>query len=120
MNIIPIAVATDSSCQEHSGEVPRQNLPLTRRHLLKGSGVLMGTLAAGSTLALLAPSTVWAVELKTLSQAEGEALMKMGRVLYPHAKLPDAVYALLAKDLDGAASTDAALAAQLLIRPIKV
>ena len=33
--------------------------------------------------------------------------MKMGRVLYPHKKLPDAVYALLAKDLDAKAAGDA-------------
>jgi hypothetical protein len=45
---------------------------LARREFLKGSGILMGTLAAGSVLAGVAPSTVWAVELKTLSQAEGE------------------------------------------------
>jgi hypothetical protein len=31
----------------------------------------------------------------------------MGRTLYPHEKLPDAVYALLAKDLDGAAAGSA-------------
>ena len=68
----------------------------------------MGTLAAGSVLAGLAPSTVWAVELKTLSQAEGETLMAMARTIYPHKKLPDAVYAILAKDLDGAASGSAA------------
>nr|MCU0764414.1 tat (twin-arginine translocation) pathway signal sequence [Hydrogenophaga sp.] len=53
---------------------------------------------------------VWALELKALSKAEGEALMAMGRVLYPHEKLPDAVYALLAKDLDGKAAGDAATA----------
>jgi hypothetical protein len=113
MKMIPITVASDSSCQEHSGDVPKLNLPLTRRHLLKGTGILMGKLTAGSAVALLAPSPVWAVELKTLSQPEGEALMAMGRVLYPHKKLPDAVYALLAKDLDVAAGTDAAQAKQL-------
>ena len=89
------AVATASACNEDVGEVPRMNLPLARREFLKGSGVLMGTLATGSLLAGLAPSTVWAVELKTLSKAEGEAIMAMGRVLYPHEKLPDAAYALL-------------------------
>nr|WP_086119694.1 twin-arginine translocation signal domain-containing protein [Hydrogenophaga sp. IBVHS2] len=89
------------------------HLPLARREFLKGSGVLMGTLATGSLLAGLAPSTVWAVELKTLSKAEGEAIMAMGRVLYPHEKLPDAVYALLAKDLDGKAAGDAAAAKTL-------
>jgi hypothetical protein len=79
---------------------------LTRRSLLRGSGVLMGTLAAGSVLTALAPSRAWALELKTLSSAEGTTLMKMGRTLYPHAKLPDAVYALLAKDLDAGATAD--------------
>lgn len=110
MKVIPITAlntAVGASCGEDSGEVPKMNLPLTRRSLLRGSGLLLGTLAAGSTLSLLAPSRAWAVELKTLSSAEGTTLMKMGRVLYPHAKLPDAVYALLAKDLDAGATSDA-------------
>lgn len=115
MRVIPIAeAAAVGGCGHDDGEgtgaVPRLDLPLARREFLKGSGVLMGTLASGSLLATLAPSTVWAVELKTLSKAEGEALMKMGRVLYPHKKLPDAVYALLAKDLDAKAGADAATA----------
>jgi hypothetical protein len=114
MKVIPLLAASRAAtCDDESGEVPRLDLPLTRRDMLKGSGVLMGTLAAGSMLAALAPSRVWAVELKTLSQAEGEALMKMGRTLYPHKKLPDAVYALLAKDLDAAASADPKVAQQL-------
>jgi len=92
--------------------VPKQ-VALTRRDLLKGSGILFGTLTAGSTLALLAPSTAWAVELKTLTQAEGETLLRLGQVLFPHKKLPDAVYALLAKDLDADASGDASTATLL-------
>ena len=111
MRVIPISPA--AGCDDESGEVPKLDLPLARREFLKGSGVLIGTLASGSTLALLAPSTVWAVELKVLSQAEGEALIKLGRTLYPHAKLPDAVYALLAKDLDAKAATDPAMASML-------
>lgn len=113
MKAIPIVVdsGTAGGC-EPSGDVRRLDLPLARREFLRGSGILMGTIAAGSTLAALAPSPVWAIELKLLSQAEGEALMKLGRTLYPHAKLPDAVYALLAKDLDKAAS-DAEVAQQL-------
>ena len=102
-----------SDCAEDSGEVPKLDLPLARREFLKGSGILMGTLATGTVLAALAPSPVWAVELKTLSQADGEALMAMGRTLYPHKKLPDAVYALLAKDLDAKAAGDAATASML-------
>ena len=115
MRVIPIAApnTADSACHEGSGEVPKLNLPLARREFLKGSGILMGSIAAGSALAALAPSSAWAVELKTLSTAEGEALMKMGRVLYPHKKLADAVYALLAKDLDAKAAGDAAAAKQL-------
>jgi hypothetical protein len=115
MRVIPLMPTPTAAggCDDESGEVPRLNLPLVRRDFLKGSGVLMGTLATGSALALLAPSTVWAVELKVLSQAEGQALLKLGRTLYPHAKLPDAVYALLAKDLDGAAAGDATTASLL-------
>ena len=106
----PVAAA---ACDEGTGEVPKLSLPLVRREFLKGSGVLMGTLATGSVLAGLAPSTVWAVELKTLKKSEGETLMKMARTIYPHKKLPDAVYALVAKDLDAAAAGDAATATQL-------
>jgi hypothetical protein len=108
MRVITIAPASsEASCGDESGEVPKLNLPLTRRSMLRGSGVLMGTIAIGSPLAALAPSTVWAVELKTLSKTDGEALMAMGRVLYPHERLPDAVYALLAKDLDADAAKGA-------------
>ena len=116
MRIFPIEsvdLPRASTCGDESGEVPKLDLPLVRREFLKGSGVLMGTLAAGSVLAMLAPSPVWAVELKTLSKSEGQTLMAMGRVLFPHKKLPDAVYALLAKDLDAKASGDAAAATQL-------
>ena len=115
MRVIPIeTMFSESGCEDESaGQVPKLDLPLARREFLKGSGVLMGTLATGSVLASLAPSTVWAVELKALSKAEGEAIMKMGRVLFPHKKLPDAVYALLAKDLDAKAGSDAGAAKQL-------
>ena len=115
MRLIPITKAATeaSSCGDENGEVPKLNLPLVRREFLKGSGILMGTILTGSVLAALAPSPVWAVELTTLSQAQGKTLMAMGRVLYPHKKLPDAVYALLAKDLDAKAAADPATAALL-------
>jgi hypothetical protein len=108
-----IAPRSDSCGSEDSGEVPKLDLPLARREFLKGSGVLMGTIAATSVLAGLAPSPVWALELKNLSKSEGQTLMAMGRVLYPHKKLPDAVYALLAKDLDAKAAADPAAATML-------
>lgn len=115
MRVIAIAKARTATfdagdCGDESGEVPKLRLPLARREFLKGSGVLIGTLAAGSVLAALAPSTVWAVELNTLSEGEGKTLIAMGRVLYPHEKFPDAIYALLVKSLDAkaAASPEAA------------
>ncbi len=126
MRVIPIAgpsalreaqaaamSADGGGCDEAEGRVPRLDLPLVRREFLRGSGILFGTIATGSVLAALAPSPVWAVELKTLSQGEGETLMATGRVLYPHKKLPDAVYALLAKDLDAKAGTSGDAAALL-------
>jgi hypothetical protein len=112
-----ISIAQDSpeiaGCEEDSGIVRKVNLPLARREFLKGSGLLMGTLASGTLLATLAPSSAWALELKKLSTAEGQTLMAMGRILFPHKKLPDAVYALLAKDLDGKAAGDAGAAKML-------
>jgi len=115
MRVISIAGQNPelAGCDETSGVVRKVNLPLARREFLKGSGLLFGSLATGTLLASLAPSSAWALELKKLSTAEGQALMAMGRVLYPHQKLPDAVYALLAKDLDLKAGSDAG-AAKLL------
>ena len=90
----------------HGPAQPRPRIALTRREFLKGTGLLTGTLAASSILSALAPSAAWALELKTLASAQGDALLQMGKVLYPHRGLPDAVYALLAKDLDAAAGKD--------------
>ena len=115
MRVISIAGQNPelASCDEESGVVRKVNLPFARREFLKGSGLLFGSLATGTLLASLAPSSAWALELKKLSTAQGQTLMAMGRVLYPHQKLPDAVYALLVKDLDAKAASDAAAATQL-------
>jgi len=115
MRVISIAgqEPEPASCNEESGVVRKISLPLARREFLKGSGLLFGSLATGTLLASLAPSNAWALELKKLSTAEGQTLMAMGRVLYPHKKLPNAVYALLAKDLDAKAGSDASAATLL-------
>lgn len=99
-------VITLSADHEHAPPQRRPQIALTRREFLKGAGILTGTLAASSILSALAPSRAWALELMTLSSGQGDALLQMGKVLYPHKGLPDAVYALLAKDLDGAAGKD--------------
>jgi hypothetical protein len=114
MRVIPITQNVEAAgCDEESGVVRKVNMPLARRDFLKGSGLLFGSLASGTMLAALAPSTAWALELKKLSTAEGQTLMAMGRVLFPHKKLPDAVYALLSKDLDAKAAGDAGAAKML-------
>lgn len=115
MRVISIAPESPevAGCDEDSGIVRKVDLPLARREFLKGSGLLFGTLASGTLLAGLAPSNAWALELKKLTSTEGQTLMAMGRILFPHKKLPDAVYALLAKDLDGKAAGNAGAAKML-------
>jgi hypothetical protein len=85
-----------------------------RREFLKtGTGVLTGMLAAGSPLAMLAPSRAWAVDLKTLTSAEGAVLMAVARTIAPHDKLEDAAYAIVVKSVDADAASDPALRAMI-------
>ena len=78
-----------------------------RRQFLKGSVVLTGMLAGGSVLATLAPSRSWALEARHLDKGQANALLVMAKRLYPHKDLPDAVYALLVKDIDHACTDSA-------------
>ena len=93
-----------------------QTLPLrditrpqfSRREFLKGTGILVGTLWASSTaLIALAPSRVWALELKALDERTGNTLLVFTRQIFPHPKLDNAVYALVVKDLDAEAASNA-------------
>ena len=86
---------------------------IPRREFLEASGVLTGLIAAGSPLALLAPSRAWAVDLQALSSTEGTALMAVARTIAPHDKLDDAAYAVVIKALDTDAAKDASLLAML-------
>jgi hypothetical protein len=65
-----IIMKTTSADHEHGPAQPRPQIALTRREFLKGAGILPGTLAASSILSALAPSHVWALELKTLASAQ--------------------------------------------------
>src|SRR5690606_21067992 len=85
----------------------RPQTGLSRRRFLSGAAVLTGMLAAGSTLATFAPSRVWALETTHLNQTQAETLLAMAKALYPHKDLPDAVYALLVKDIDAQMSDSA-------------
>ncbi len=84
-----------------------------RREFLGASGVLTGLLAAGSPLALLAPSRAWALELKALSSSDGATLMAVARTLAPHDKLDDAAYAMVIQAVDADAAKDPQVHAML-------
>jgi hypothetical protein len=86
---------------------------LSRREWLKGTGVLIGTLAFPSILMTLAPSRVWALEMQALDTHQGAVLLAFVKQQYPHKTLDDAVYALVVKDLDAKAQKDPAVRQQL-------
>jgi hypothetical protein len=85
-----------------------RRIPVDRREFLKTTGVITGVLAAGSSLALIAPSRAWAADLKTFTTAEGATLMAMARTIAPHDKLEDAAYAIVIQSLDSDAAKDEA------------
>jgi hypothetical protein len=116
--IIPIVAQRRAHDVEHHHEhdeiaAAPPKIALTRREFLRGTGVLVGTIAATSIFASLAPSRVWALEMQGLSTHQGEVLLQVTRQIYPHATLDDAVYALVVKDLDAKAKADPAVRQQL-------
>jgi len=80
-----------------------------RRGFLKVTGVLTGYLAAGSPLALLAPSRAWALDLTAFTSAQGAILLSAARTLLPHDGLEDAAYAAVVHSADADAARDAAV-----------
>jgi hypothetical protein len=91
----------------------RANATMDRREFLGATGVLTGMLAAGSPLALLAPSRAWALDLTALTSEQGAVLLAAARTIAPHDQLDDAPYALVVQALDGNAARDAATLALL-------
>jgi hypothetical protein len=82
-------------------------IPVDRREFLKvTTGVLTGVLAAGSPLALMAPSRAWAADLRAFTSAEGATLMAVARTIAPHDKLEDAAYAIVIQNIDSDAVKD--------------
>jgi len=79
-----------------------------RRQFLKTTGMLTGWVAAGSSLASIAPApaSAWAIDLTALASAEGATLMAVARTIAPHDKLDDAAYALVVRAIDADAAGD--------------
>jgi hypothetical protein len=79
-----------------------------RRALLKTTtGLLTGLVVAGSPLSAIAGGRAWAMDLASLTSAEGSTLLTMARTIAPHDKLDDAAYAIVVQRIDGDASKDA-------------
>src|SRR5690606_37893665 len=85
-----------------------------RRDFLRTTtGVLTGVIAAGSPLALIAPSRAWAVDLSAFSSEEGASLMAVARTIAPHDGLDDAAYAVVVQSVDSDAAKDDSMRAML-------
>ncbi|HLQ85249.1 MAG TPA: hypothetical protein VK110_03780 [Salinisphaeraceae bacterium] len=91
------------------------DITTSRRGFLKGGGALIvGTLTLSSgSIALMAPTRTWALEVNALDEHQGKTLLKFARHLYPHDDLEDAAYALVVKELDESAEDDPGLRALL-------
>lgn len=83
-----------------------------RAFLQSATGLLTGLVAAGSPLALLAPSRAWALDLTALTSQEGTTLLAAARTIAPHDKLEDAAYALVVHSIDSSAGKNEALRKQ--------
>jgi hypothetical protein len=80
---------------------------LDRRIFLEAAtGLLLGTVVAGSPLAAIARGRAWAVGLSALTTSEGATLIAVARTICPHDNLDDAAYALVAKSIDEDSSKD--------------
>jgi len=87
---------------------PPDRQTFDRRQFLKTTGWLTGCVAAGSSLALIAPAPAraWAIDLVVLTSAEGATLMAVARTIAPHDRLEDAAYALVVQAIDAEAAKD--------------
>jgi len=84
---------------------------MKRREFLKaGALVVVGTAAAASAVVAIANADEGASQLSTLNQAQGQALLKMTRRIYPHKQLDDGPYWSVVRDIDSAAGADASVA----------
>ena len=74
---------------------------MTRRELL-ASGTAMGTALVVGTGFIASATEAWAAEAEHLQPATMAALVQMARDIYPHDRLADRFYAVVAKSHDTA------------------
>jgi hypothetical protein len=91
---------------------------LTRRTFLRNAaGVTVGTWFSfgwlGEKGSRFSGSTAFAAEMKSLSSAEAEALLKMTRTLYPHDRLDDSIYQAVVDGIDGEMAGSSSVAQQI-------
>jgi hypothetical protein len=81
-----------------------------RRGFLRGGGLTaIGISVVPVATLTLAPLHVYAQSFTTLGVETGKTLIRMARDIFPHDKLPDAVYARAEAPYDAAAAKDPAL-----------
>jgi hypothetical protein len=80
---------------------------LTRRDLL-ARGAAVGAVAIAGPGFVAAPDAAWAVETKALAPHTLASLIQIARDIYPHDRVPDALYAVAVKGHDETAAKDAA------------
>jgi hypothetical protein len=103
--LIPIFFKPRQTANERSISGDDSPSDVVRRNVIKASAVLTGVLAAQSAVGLLAPSLAWALEVSHLNQTEADTVQALAKTLFPHKGLPDAVYALVVKEIDDLATT---------------
>ena len=83
---------------------------MKRREFLKaGALVVVGTAAASGVVSIASADDA-ASQLTTIQQAQGQALLKMTRRIFPHKQIDDGPYWSVVRDLDSAAGADASVA----------
>lgn len=79
---------------------------VSRRTLLRTGGITAAAMAMAPTAAMT--GKVWAAAPVAVSAGSFATLVKMARDIYPHDKLPDAVYAKVIEGIDAGAKDDPA------------
>lgn len=96
------------------GRVDSETLS-SRRVFLRGTAGAAAMLATleGSRL-IVGPGSVWALEMRSFSAAQGDTLLRLLRDIFPHDNLADVYYANALAPLDDVAATEDAARSMLV------